>query len=83
LDVAGNVGGVLPAQKEGRGVKVGTFMGFDKGWAVNTLFVLLPSSNITSLYIPAFSPGIVSCPAAVEERVTGPIVVSPVVRFSI
>lgn len=77
-DFAGKEGGVLPAQKEAKEVKRGTVIGSVNTTPVNTLFVSLPELNIKLLYVPAFNPGMVKSPAAVEVRDTGPIVVPSV-----
>ena len=74
LDMAGKTGGVSPAQIVAKEPKRGTAIGFDNCCPVNTFDILPLKSNIKLLYIPAFKPVMVNCPAAVEVMVTGPVI---------
>ena len=73
LDIAGKTGGVPPAQIVAKAPKRGTAIGFDKMTPVNTSEIVPLKSNIKLLYKPAFKPGMVNCPVAVEAMVTGPV----------
>lgn len=73
FDTAGKTGGVLPSQKDATELKRGKAIGFDNGCPSNTVTILPLKSNIKLLYKPAFNPGIVNSPAAVEAMFTGPV----------
>jgi hypothetical protein len=73
FDTAGKTGGVLPAQKEATELKSGKAIGFDNICPSFTLVMLPLRSNIKSLYKPAFNPGMVNCPVAVEAMGMGPV----------
>jgi hypothetical protein len=74
LENEGKTGAGEPAQKEAKELKRGTAIGFDNCCPVNTFEILPLKSNIKLLYIPAFKPVMVNCPAAVEAMVTGPVI---------
>jgi hypothetical protein len=72
MELAGNVGAVVPAQKGGIPANVGMKIGFDNTTPVKRFVVHPLISNEKLEYIPAFNPLIITWPDALATIFTGP-----------
>ena len=72
VELVGNRGAVVPAQKAGIAVNDGTKIGLDKITPEKRLIVVAFAVTEKPAYTPAFNPVIVAWPALLATIVTGP-----------